>query len=214
MAKNLHAYRKSYEKGELLDHLVSNDPFKQFEQWFSVADKSDLIEEANAMTLSTIEPSGMPRGRVVLLKEVTKEGFVFYTNYNSNKGNAIANTNNVCISFFWPGLERQIIISGEAHKISEEKSKDYFAQRPRKSQIGAVVSNQSKVISSRAVLEEELVNVEEKFAGKEIPKPKNWGGYTIIPSSFEFWQGRSSRLHDRIQYTRSNTEWVKQRLQP
>ena len=214
MSKDLHAYRKSYDKGELKDELVADNPFKQFEQWFSVADHSDLVLEPNAMTLSTSNASGMPNGRVVLLKEVTDEGFVFFTNYNSDKGQAIAVNNKVCISFFWIGLERQVIIKGNAFKISEEKSSLYFASRPRASQLGALVSDQSEAIASRTVLEEKLVALKKKYEGKEIPKPNNWGGYLIEPVAFEFWQGRPSRLHDRIQYTFDNNKWSRTRLQP
>ncbi len=214
MNKDLQAHRKSYDKGELKDNLVDDNPFNQFEQWFAVAENSETVEEANAMTLSTSNTSGMPRGRVVLLKEVTEDGFIFYTNYKSEKGKAIAANNKVCISFFWPGLERQILIMGTAHKISEEKSAAYFSQRPRKSQLGALVSDQSQVIASRVALEEKLKDLVLQFEGKEIPKPADWGGYLIEPYSFEFWQGRQSRLHDRIEYKKDNGQWAKIRLQP
>lgn len=214
MAKDLHTHRKSYEKDELKDALVSNDPFTQFEHWFAMAEESDTVDEANAMTLSTSDASGMPRGRVVLLKEVTEKGFIFYTNYGSEKGKAITENDKVCISFFWAGLERQIIIKGTAIKISEEKSKTYFAKRPRKSQLGALVSDQSEKIASRELLEEKLTVLEKQYKGKEIPKPENWGGYLIRPLAFEFWQGRRSRLHDRIQYTLNDKEWIRTRLQP
>ncbi|EDM44084.1 Pyridoxamine 5'-phosphate oxidase [unidentified eubacterium SCB49] len=214
MAKNLHAHRKSYEKGELKDGLVSENPFTQFEQWFSVADESDLVYEANAMTLSTSDANGMPNARIVLLKEFSEDGFVFFTNYNSDKGQAIAANNQVCISFFWIGLERQVIIKGNVVKVSEEASKSYFSSRPRESQLGALVSNQSETIDSRVALEEKLSNLEQQYEGKEIPKPDHWGGYLITPVSFEFWQGRRSRLHDRIQYTLEDCKWTKTRLQP
>ncbi len=214
MVKDLHAYRKSYDKGELKDDLVSDNPFKQFGQWFSVADDSELVDEPNAMTLSTVNASGMPNARIVLLKEYSEKGFVFYTNYGSDKGQAIAVNNQVCISFFWIGLERQVVINGNAVKVSEETSKAYFASRPRASQLGALVSNQSETIESRAKLEEKLAALEKQYEGKDIPKPKHWGGYLIEPKTFEFWQGRQSRLHDRIEYTLNNNSWVKTRLQP
>lgn len=214
MDKNLHEYRKSYEKGVLVEGTIDTDAMRQFNSWFQEAEDADAIDEANAMTISTIDASGMPKGRVVLLKEITKEGFVFYTNYASEKGRAIAFNNNVCLSFFWPGLERQIIIKGEATKISEEKSIAYFNTRPRKSQLGALVSEQSQCIQGRDVLERNLTTLEEKYKGKQIPKPKTWGGYIVKPLEIEFWQGRRSRLHDRMRYTKRNDGWKLDRLQP
>ncbi|MGJ8665838.1 MAG: pyridoxamine 5'-phosphate oxidase [Patiriisocius sp.] len=214
MDKNLHDYRKSYEKGTLNLNEVDKNPMKQFQVWFSNAESQKAVEELNAMTLTTASKDGMPRGRVVLLKEVTEEGFIFYTNYSSEKGQAIAENNQVCISFFWPALEQQIIIKGTAQKISEEKSIAYFNERPRASQLGALVSNQSSTIADRNTLEEKLSALEKEFENKEIPKPKDWGGYLIVPVEFEFWQGRASRLHDRIQYSLTNEKWMTKRLQP
>jgi len=214
MSKNLQDYRKSYEKGELTLSSVTSDPFEQFESWFTAAEKSGTVEEINAMTLSTADAQGFPRGRVVLLKEFTTEGFIFYTNYGSEKGTAIAANNKVCISFFWPALEQQIIIKGTAEKISVEKSESYFSQRPRKSQLGALVSDQSRTIDDRETLEKKLAALEEQFEGREVPKPANWGGYLIKPSNFEFWQGRRSRLHDRVVYEKEDASWSLKRLQP
>ena len=214
MDKNLHDYRKSYEKGSLTEDTVLENPLEQFAAWFVDAEKTPTVEEPNAMTLSTVDTQGVPKARVVLLKEFTQEGFVFYTNYTSGKGQAIAQNNNVCISFFWPSLERQIIITGMAVKISEEKSIAYFNKRPRESQLGAVVSDQSTSIDSREALEEKLLDLEKQYHTKPIVKPAHWGGYLIQPTSYEFWQGRSSRLHDRIKYTKINNSWNIGRLQP
>lgn len=214
MDKNLHDYRKSYEKGSLTEDTVLENPLEQFATWFVDAEKTPTVEEPNAMTLSTVDTQGVPKARVVLLKEFTQEGFVFYTNYTSGKAQAIAQNNKVCISFFWPSLERQIIITGMAVKISEEKSIAYFNKRPRESQLGAVVSDQSTSIDSREALEEKLLDLEKQYQTKPIVKPAHWGGYLIQPTSYEFWQGRSSRLHDRIKYTKINNSWNIVRLQP
>ncbi|MDB3934584.1 pyridoxamine 5'-phosphate oxidase [Flavobacteriaceae bacterium] len=214
MDKNLHDYRKSYEKGSLTEDTVLENPLEQFAAWFEDAEKTPTVEEPNAMTLSTVDTQGVPKARVVLLKEFTQEGFVFYTNYTSGKAQAIAQNNKVCISFFWPSLERQIIITGMAVKISEEKSIAYFNKRPRESQLGAVVSDQSTSIDSREALEEKLLDLEKQYQTKPIVKPAHWGGYLIQPTSYEFWQGRSSRLHDRIKYTKINNSWNIGRLQP
>lgn len=214
MSKKLHDYRRSYEKGVLTLESVSENPFQQFEQWFHAAEASNSVEEVNAMTLSTLGVDGFPRGRVVLLKEFSAEGFILYTNYGSEKGESMAKNKQVCLSFFWPALEQQISIKGEAHKTSEEKSIAYFSKRPRESKLGALVSDQSEPIESREALELKLTNLEKQFEGQEIPKPKNWGGYVITPVEFEFWQGRKSRLHDRIQYKKKGEEWILRRLQP
>ena len=214
MDKNLHNYRKSYEKGYLTEDTILENPLQQFAAWFLEAEKAPELEEPNAMTLSTVDSHGAPRSRVVLLKEFTQQGFVFYTNYTSCKGQAIAKNNNVCVSFFWPSLERQIIITGKAIKISEENSIAYFNKRPRESQLGAVVSDQSSVIESREALEEKLLQLEKHYDNKTILKPNHWGGYLIQPTSYEFWQGRSSRLHDRIKYTKNDNSWSIDRLQP
>jgi len=214
MDKNLHNYRKSYEKGSLTEDTILENPLEQFAAWFLEAEEAPGVEEPNAMTLSTVDSQGAPRSRVVLLKEFTQQGFVFYTNYTSGKGQAIANNNNVCVSFFWPSLERQIIITGKAVKISEENSIAYFNKRPRESQLGAVVSDQSTVIESREALEVKLLQLEKHYDNKTIVKPNHWGGYLIQPTSYEFWQGRSSRLHDRIKYTKNGNSWSIGRLQP
>lgn len=214
MQKDLTDYRKSYEKGELLEKDIPDSPFELFESWFHLADGSSLVEEANAMTISTVGLDNFPRTRVVLLKAFSKEGFTFFTNYNSNKGRDLSENPKCCLSFFWPGLEKQIILQGAVSKISEKESEAYFQSRPRGSQLGAHASNQSSVIPSREYLEERLLKLEQEFEDKEIPKPAHWGGYLFEPSKFEFWQGRASRLHDRILYTREGNDWKIERLAP
>ncbi|AXT59791.1 pyridoxamine 5'-phosphate oxidase [Aquimarina sp. AD10] len=215
MNRDLTNYRKSYEKDFLEESILPDSPLTLFNNWFEAADKSEGVDEANAMTLTTIAEDGFPKARIVLLKHFDKNGFVFYTNYNSEKGKAMAYNNHVCISFFWPNLERQVIIKGVVSKTSEEASTTYFHSRPRGSQLGAWTSDQSKVIESREVLEEKLKELDQKYTDKVIPKPSFWGGYCIKPISFEFWQGRPNRLHDRILYSVKNANiWESFRLSP
>lgn len=214
MNRDLHNYRKSYQKGTLDKSDVLANPMEQFRDWFRQAEISNTVEEVNAMTLSTVDNKGMPRGRIVLLKEVTKEGFIFYTNYGSKKGQAIEHNSNVSLSFFWPSLEQQIIIEGNAIKVSEEKSLNYFKQRPKDSQLGALVSNQSQEVKDRETIENRLASLVKEYEGKEVPKPENWGGFIVKPEVFEFWQGRHSRLHDRMYYIKTNNSWEVKRLQP
>jgi len=215
MPKDLSNYRKSYEKQELLEGNCPENPMELFQTWFRNADESETVEETNAMTIATIGKDGYPKSRVVLLKKITWEGFVFYTNYSSEKGTAIQENNNICLSFFWPALEQQIIIKGKAEKLAENLSDGYFESRPDGSKLGAWASNQSSVVSSREALEENLSSLEKKFEGKEIPRPKHWGGYLTKPTSIEFWQGRPKRLHDRILYTlQEDFSWKLERLAP
>ena len=215
MQKDLGNYRKSYEKSELIEGNVSDNPMQLFQTWFYETEQSDSVDEPNAMTVSTMGLDGYPKSRVVLLKKYTYEGFIFYTNYDSEKGKAIANNHQVCISFFWPGLERQIIIKGNAEKIAENLSDGYFESRPDGSKLGAIVSDQSSVIASREVLEEKLKLLEREYREKEIQRPENWGGYIVKPISIEFWQGRPNRLHDRIRYSlQKNFDWKIERLAP
>lgn len=215
MEKDLSGYRKSYEKGELLLNEVPENPMELFQKWFFEVDRFFAEDETNAMTVSTIGKDGYPKNRVVLLKKYTYEGFIFYTNYKSEKGRAIEENPNVCLSFFWQGAERQIIIKGKAEKIAENLSDGYFESRPRGSQLGAVVSNQSEAISSRDYLEDKLKRLEKEFEGKDIPRPDYWGGYIVKPVEIEFWQGRPNRLHDRIRYKlQSDYNWQINRLSP
>jgi len=214
MNNDLSNYRKSYEKSELLLSTVPDNPMQLFQTWFYEIDNSGTTDEANAMNVSTIGLDGFPKSRVVLLKKYTHEGFIFYTNYNSEKGKAIANNNNVCVSFFWHAAERQVIVKGRAEKIAENLSDGYFESRPKGSQLGAVVSNQSEVVD-KADLEEKLKSLEASYSDKPIPRPKHWGGFIIKPVEIEFWQGRPNRLHDRIRYhLEEDYSWKIERLAP
>jgi len=215
MQKDLSNYRKSYEKSELTEQIVKENPLEQFQKWFHEVEASDGVDEPNAMTVSTIGLDGFPKSRVVLMKKFTFEGFIFYTNYQSEKGKAIGANPSVCLSFFWPNMERQVIIKGTAEKIAENLSDGYFESRPTGSQLGAIVSDQSEVVPSREYLEKELNNLEKKYDGKEIQRPDYWGGYLVRPISIEFWQGRPNRLHDRIRYTlQEDFDWKIERLAP
>lgn len=213
--EDLSNYRKSYEKSTLLETSIPEDPINLFHQWFHEVEDLGEVEEVNAMTLSTIGLDGFPKSRVVLLKKYSEEGFIFYTNYNSEKGKAITNNPNVCLSFFWHSMERQVIIKGIAEKTPTNISDGYFESRPDGSKFGAIVSNQSEVIPSRALLEEKLKQLELDYQGKEILRPEFWGGFLIKPVEVEFWQGRPNRLHDRIRYQlQSDYSWKTDRLSP
>lgn len=211
--KDLSNYRKSYEKSELLESNIPEDPINLFNRWFHETEDLGGNEEVNAMTVATIGLDGFPKSRVVLLKKFNEEGFIFFTNYDSEKGIAIQNNPNVCLSFFWHSVERQVIIKGTAQKTSEIISDNYFDSRPDGSKLGAIASDQSRVIASRAVLDQKLFELEQQYTGKEIPRPKNWGGYIVSPIEVEFWQGRPNRLHDRIRYTlQEDFSWKIERL--
>ena len=214
MSIDLSDYRKNYNKMELLEHFLDKDPFIQFRKWFDEMEASQDVSEVNAMNISSIGLDGFPKNRIVLLKEYSSNGFIFYTNYGSDKGQAILKNPKVCLSFFWPEMERQVILKGIATKSSEEKAKEYFNSRPRGSQLGAWTSHQSSEIASRQVLDNTLSELELEFQDKEIPKPDFWGGFLVKPISFEFWQGRSNRLHDRILYTEEQNNWSYKRLAP
>ncbi|MGO4919690.1 pyridoxamine 5'-phosphate oxidase [Maribacter spongiicola] len=215
MQKDLGDYRKSYEKSALMEDSISDNPIQLFQTWFYEVEKSDGVDEPNAMTVSTVGLDGFPKSRVVLLKKYTHEGFIFYTNYNSEKGRAINENPKICISFFWANLERQIIIKGTAEKLAKNLSDGYFESRPDGSKLGALVSDQSTVINSRSILEDKLTELEKEYEGKEIERPEHWGGYLVRPVSMEFWQGRPNRLHDRIRYTLTDDfDWKMERLAP
>lgn len=206
------ALRKDYRHSELLESNVDSNPFVLFHQWFKQAIESE-ITEPNAMCLSTVS-DGKPESRIVLLKGIEHHGFVFYTNYNSHKGQQIENNPNVHLNFAWLELERQIRISGVAHKISESESDLYFASRPFESRVGAIVSAQSQQIGSRESLEKSMSEALAKYEGSNPPRPEHWGGYAVIPNSIEFWQGRTGRLHDRLLYTKEHQAWKISRLCP
>lgn len=212
--ENLHDKRKVYEKSQLIESEIKQNPFEQFRDWFLDASQSPTVSEANAMAVSTVEEDGCPRTRMVLLKEYTYEGFIFYTNYNSRKGIAIENSHKACLSFFWPNLERQIIIKADLEKIAENLSDGYFHSRPKGSQLGAAVSPQSQVIPNKEFLEEKLKELEKEYENSEVPRPANWGGYIAKPYEIEFWQGRPNRLHDRIIYQLKGLDWKISRLAP
>ncbi len=214
MEENLHNYRKTYKKGTLLEQDIDPNPMQQFRTWFYEAKESDTQTEPNAMTFTTLGLDGYPKGRVVLLKKYDEFGFYFYTNYDSEKGRSVEAYPKVSLSFFWAALERQVIVKGIAQKTAEADSVNYFSTRPRGSQLGAWVSQQSQIIDSRETLENKLKEAEEMFKNKPIPKPENWGGYLVKPVSIEFWQGRPNRLHDRILYTLEGLDWKIQRLAP
>lgn len=213
--KDLSNYRKSYEKSALLEHQIPEDPINLFHKWFFEAEDLNAAEEVNAMTVATIGLDGFPKSRVVLLKKFNEEGFIFYTNYNSEKGKAILQNPNVCLSFFWPTVERQIIIKGKAEKTADNISDNYFASRPDGSKLGALVSPQSEIIPNRELLETNLIALEKEWDGKEIERPSHWGGFLVRPVEVEFWQGRPNRLHDRIRYQlQDDFDWKIDRLAP
>ena len=212
MSRDLSNYRDKYLKGELIEKNLPKNPFDLFNNWFEDLEKYGNERENNAMSLSTVNEKNVPTTRVVLLKQFSKKGFIFYTNYNSRKGNHIKNNPNVCISFYWPSMERQVIINGKVSEISKIESDKYFNSRPRSSQLGAIISNQSEIIPSRKYLEDKLSKID--LNNNDLIRPSNWGGYIIKPELFEFWQGRDSRLHDRIIFSKSKTKWTHKRLSP
>lgn len=213
--EDLSDYRKSYEKSQLLETTIPEDPINLFHRWFYETEQYSDIEEVNAMTVATFGMDGFPKSRVVLLKKFNEEGFIFYTNYNSDKGKSIINNPNICLSFFWHSIERQVIIKGIAEKTSDIISDNYFDSRPEGSKLGAIVSSQSEIIPSRDYLDDKLKELEKQYEGKTIPRPKFWGGFLVRPIEVEFWQGRPNRLHDRIRYQlQADFNWKIDRLSP
>lgn len=214
MADKIADLRKEYTKASLDIDSVLTNPFEQFRKWFEEAQKGEL-PEPNAMVLSTVDENGQPFQRTVLMKALDDQGIVFYTNYESRKAKQIAHNNQVNILFPWFPMERQVSIQGKAVKVSTKESLSYFMSRPHGSQLGAWVSQQSQVIKSRSVLEMKLAEMKRKFKEGKVPLPDFWGGYRIEPTSFEFWQGRQSRLHDRLLYQKeTNDQWTISRLSP
>lgn len=209
----LHSIRTEYKYAELSEINITRNPFRQFENWMNEALKA-RVNEPTAMSVATLGIDGFPDSRIVLLKHFDENGFTFFTNYTSNKGNSIAKNPAVGLHFFWPELERQIRISGFAEKTSVEVSDSYFYSRPVLSQIAAIVSTQSSKIPSREFLESQFQSIKEKNNVVNIKRPENWGGFLVKPLKFEFWQGRESRLHDRILYEKENDNWLISRLAP
>jgi pyridoxamine 5'-phosphate oxidase len=205
--------RTNYEKFELSETEINPNPFEQLQLWLKEA-VSGNEKEPTAMVLSTIDEDGFPESRVVLLKDLREDGLVFFTNYESKKGNQIVGNRHVALVFFWPESERQVRIKGLAEKISESESTNYFKSRPIDSQLGAWASPQSRVIENRELLIDNYSKFQEQFKNREIEKPPYWGGFLIIPEYFEFWQGRANRLHDRIEFQKSATNWIIRRLAP
>jgi len=215
MQEDLHHNRKAYQKSSLSEDSISDNPMELFRNWYHEVETHGGVEEPNTMTLSTNGADGYPKTRVVLLKKYTYEGFIFYTNYESEKGKSIASDPKVCLTFFWPVMERQVIIKGMAEKIAPNLSDGYFESRPDGSKLGAIVSPQSEVIPSRSYLDDKLAELEKEYHNKEIPRPEFWGGYIVRPQSLEFWQGRPNRLHDRIRYSlQEDFNWKIERLAP
>lgn len=213
MSKDISAIRKEYSKHTLDVVDVDKNPINTFNQWFAEAIKSQVVEP-NAMNIATVGKNNIPANRVVLLKEVDK-GFVFYTNYQSDKGKELEENPVAALTFFWPELERQVRIQGDVEKVSEAASTEYFQSRPKESQIGAWTSPQSTVIKNREILEQRQEDLAVKYKDdKVLPRPKQWGGYRVNPFHIEFWQGRPSRLHDRIAYTLIKGNWQINRLAP
>ncbi|MEQ9187615.1 MAG: pyridoxamine 5'-phosphate oxidase [Cryomorphaceae bacterium] len=206
------AARKDYVKQKLEEADCLDSPIAMLDAWLQKAHLG--IEDANAMTLTTVNQEGYPESRIVLLRKIDERGLVFYTNYESAKGKDISRNPKVGVNFFWPWMERQVRVRGTAVRISEKESAAYFASRPRESQLGAWASLQSEELSTRDHLEQRLREITEKYEGQDVPRPPHWGGFLIKPSYFEFWQGRSSRLHDRIRYQRAEGTWKMSRLFP
>lgn len=211
---DLAGLRKEYRLHSLLEKDVDADPVKQFEKWWQQATESG-IEEPNAMTLATCTREGKPSARIVLLKEVRQDGFVFFTNYESKKAKELNENPFASLVFLWKELERQVRIEGRIEKISGKESDEYFLKRPYESRIGAWSSPQSQVIKSRDVLEKNVAHYTQKFPSQNVPRPNTWGGYIVRPALIEFWQGRPGRLHDRLQYlTNEKNSWIIERLAP
>lgn len=210
---DIEGLRNEYALEELEESGVSADPMEQFRLWFEQALRSE-VTEANAMSLATATKDAKPSVRIVLLKGFDQQGFRFFTNYESRKGRELQENPFASLCFFWPELERQIRIEGSIEKVSREESVEYFEKRPRLSQLGAWASSQSDVLESREELEKKFTDLDQKFKNSSIPAPEHWGGYRLLPSSIEFWQGRTGRLHDRLRYIRESGTWNLYRLSP
>ena len=211
--KSIQNLRQQYASSILEEADADQDPFKQFQIWFDEACAAEFIEP-NAMNIATVNESGDISSRMVLMKDFDEHGFVFFTNYESNKANDLSSTQQAALTFWWDKLHRQVRVRGLVEKVTREETVEYFHSRPRGSQIGAIASKQSSVIKDSDYLAAEYKKIEEKYEGAEIPCPEHWGGYRVIPEQFEFWQGRPNRLHDRLRYSKTSTDWKIERLSP
>ena len=215
MSRNLADMRRDYTRDGLCESQAPLDPFKLFRQWLSQAVETEQPPvEANAMTLATVDADGRPHCRVLLLKGLDEQGFTFFGNYESAKGEQLAARPFAAMTFFWPGLERQVRIEGRVERLSSEESAAYYQQRPLGSRLGAWASPQSRVVADRSALQQLVAVTEARFAGQEPPCPPHWGGYRLLPDRLEFWQGRPSRLHDRLNYRLNDGQWLRERLAP
>lgn len=214
--RDYHAHRKNYQLGELNDRFKDVNPFELFQQWMDDAFENN-VPEPTAMTLATVDASQQPHARIVLLKAFDRDGFIFYTHYESAKGRELITSKRAAATFFWPELERQIRIEGIVEKINPNDSDRYFQSRPIDSQLSAYISKQSQIVDSREALEQRMIDAKKELAGKPIPRPDTWGGYRLVAKRFEFWQGRPNRLHDRLQFSVHTTDpqaWSCVRLSP
>ncbi len=213
IANYLNEIRRDFAGKPLNEDAVNDNPMEQYALWFEEAVNAQLLDPY-AMSLTTVNNAGQPSTRIVYMRGIKDDGFVFYTNYSSTKGKDVAQNNQVALNFFWGELERQIRVEGAVEKMSDEDSDTYFSQRPRESQIGAWASSQSEELKDRTALEEKVAHYTEKFKDIDVPRPAHWGGYLVSPTKIEFWQGRPNRLHDRIVFTKSGDDWKKSRLSP